>query len=131
MNALHKTVLITAASVFFLAGNAWAAKDCARKEQILERKIAIAKSRGNNPYRIANLERALANVRLYCTDQSQRGKAEMNLLDKREEVLEREADLEEARAKGDAEKIAKRERKLREARREAAAAERELKALQP
>ena len=129
MNIIHKTALLTVASVFLLAGNAWAYKDCKAKEQMLERKIAIAKAHGN-PHKVTGLERALANVRLYCTDDSLRGKAEMKALDKREEVMEREADLEEARATGDAKKIAKREKKLAEARAEAAEAEKELKALQ-
>ena len=110
------------------AGPAWAYRDCATKEQMLERKIAIAKSRGN-ANQVEGLERALVNVRRYCTDASQRGKAEMKLLDKREEVMEREADLETARLKGDAKNIAKREKKLREAQAEAAKAERELNSL--
>ena len=113
------------AGSLFVPDLASAYPGCQRKEQILERKLAIAKARGNMN-QAASLEIALSKVRLYCTDGSLRAKAEMNLADKREEVLEREEELEEARAKGDPKKIAKRERKLREARREMEQAEREL-----
>ena len=129
MNRLRNAALLCCASVLLTAGPAWGDRNCERKEQILERKLAIAKTR-DNPHQVAGIEQALANVRLYCTDHSLRGKAEMKLLDKREEVGERRAELEEARAKGEAKKIAKRERKLAEAEAELAEAERELKALQ-
>ncbi|MDL2209351.1 DUF1090 domain-containing protein [Desulfovibrio sp. OttesenSCG-928-O18] len=128
MNFLSKILLLTLAVLVCATGPAWAAKNCKAKEEVLERKIALARERGNQ-HRVAGLEQALANVRRYCRDGSMRGKAGMNLADKREEVQERRQELEEARLKGDPEKIAKRERKLREAEREMAAAEQELNAL--
>jgi len=130
MHALLKPCLLAFAGILLTVGPALAGRNCEVKEQILEKKIAIAKARGNSR-QLAGLERSLANVRQYCTDDSLRGNAEMKVLEKQEKVMEREAELEEARAKGDAKKIAKRERKLHAAQAEVAAAEQELKALQP
>lgn len=118
-------LFLVAFFAFVQTAPAQANRNCQAKEEAIERQLEQARSYGNTN-RAAGLERALANVRRYCTDDSLRGRAEMEVVDKREEVLEREIELEEARAKGDAKKIAKREEKLREAREELAEAEREL-----
>jgi hypothetical protein len=125
-----KIALLLLAGILLTADPSHANQGCKTKEQILESKIAIAKSKGNTS-QVAGLEEALGNVRLYCNDGSLRGKAAMKLEEKREKVMEREAELEEAREKDGAKKIAKREEKLAEALREMADAERELKELQP
>lgn len=116
------------ASFIAQANPAQANRNCKAKEEAIKRQLEYARAYGNSN-REAGLERALANLQRYCTDDSLRGKAEMKVLDKKEEVLERELDLEEAKAKGDREKIAKREKKLREARQELAEAEAELERL--
>lgn len=126
-----KHIYRVTAAVFFtvlMATPSLAQENCKRKEAVLERKLAIAKSHGNT-HQVAGLEEALARVRLYCSDESLLGKAEMKVEEKREKVFEREADLQEARQKGDAKKISKREKKLTEAREELAEAERKRDAL--
>ena len=110
------------------AGSVSANAGCKKKEQILTEKIALAKARGNQ-HQVAGLEEALAHVRTYCTDDSLRAKAAMKVADKRQEVMERETDLEEARQKNDPKKIAKREKKLQEARLELEQAEKKFNAL--
>lgn len=92
-------------------------KGCQAKESVLVWKLAQAREHGRSG-QIAGLERALLNVRTWCTDGSLKAKAELELWEKEQEVLEREEDLQEARASGKPEKIAKRERKLEEARQE-------------
>ena len=71
-----------------------------------------------NDAALAGLETALSEVRRWCRDDSLLGKAEMRVQEKRAEVAEQELELREAQATGKADKIAKRERKLREAREE-------------
>lgn len=124
----YAVMLFFVAVVVLNARPALAYPDCKRKEEILERKIAVAKSHGNTR-QAAGLERSLENVRRYCTGDSLKAKAEMKVADALEEVAEREADLEKARAKGDAGKIAKREKKLREAQQELTGAEQLLQGL--
>lgn len=92
-------------------------RDCKAKEEALQRQLEMARRHGNTG-RVQGLERALANIRTWCTDDSGKSRAEMTVLDKEREVFERETELEEARQSGKPDKIAKRERKLQEARRE-------------
>ena len=91
---------------------------CLKKEQELMKQLDYAK-RYNNHGRIQGLERALEKVRTWCSDSGLLTKAEERIKDKREEVREREEELAEALAeeKG-ADKIAKRKRKLEEAKNE-------------
>ena len=90
---------------------------CRIKEENLERKLEYARS-ANNHWQVAGLEKALDEVRRNCTEPRLKARNESKIRDKQEKVREREAELAEARAKGDPQKIAKRERKLREARAE-------------
>lgn len=92
-------------------------KGCQAKESMLVWKLAEARENGRTG-QVQGLERALANVRTWCTDGSLKAKADLDLWEKEQEVAEREKDLQEARAGGKPEKIAKRERKLEKARRE-------------
>ncbi|MDH1263021.1 DUF1090 domain-containing protein [Pseudomonas sp. GD03944] len=98
---------------------------CAGKQQSIERQIQEAKAQGNS-HRVDGLEKALAEVKANCTDESLRQEREADVREAQAEVLERENDLKEAQAKGDAEKIATRQAKLAEAREELKSAEAQL-----
>ncbi|EDX1145339.1 DUF1090 domain-containing protein [Salmonella enterica] len=69
----------------------------------------------NNQRRIEGLNKALSEVRANCTDSKLRAEHQKKIAEQKEEVAERQRDLAEAKAKGDADKIDKRERKLAEA----------------
>ena len=116
---MQRSVLLTLAGLLVLmpAAGAEAASGCASKEAHIQAKIAAAKQQGNDAA-LAGLETALSEVRRWCWDDSLLGKAEMRVQEKRAEVAEQELELREAQATGKADKIAKRERKLREAREE-------------
>lgn len=116
---MRRSVLLALAGlfVFMPAVSAEAASGCASKEAHIQAKIAAAKQQGNDAA-LAGLETALSEVRRWCRDDSLLGKAEMRVQEKRAEVAEQELELREAQATGKADKIAKRERKLREAREE-------------
>ena len=79
--------------------------------------IEQAKSRGNADQQ-AGLETALNEVTAHCTDASLKKERENKVLDAKHEVSTRQADLEKAMKKGDAEKINKRKDKLAESRKE-------------
>ncbi|BAN46099.1 DUF1090 domain-containing protein [Metapseudomonas resinovorans] len=100
---------------------------CAAKREAILQRIEAAKAQGNSAQQ-AGLEKALAEVKANCTEASLRQERENKVAEQRDEVAEREADLREAQAHGDAQKIAKRQAKLDEARAELKAAE---QALQP
>lgn len=102
---------------------------CKRKEQAILRQMEIAKQHGNQG-RIRGLERALANVRTWCSDGGQLDKSKEKIEEKQEKVKEREKELAEAKAEGKGrDKIAKRERKLEEAKSELRQATSEREAL--
>lgn len=91
---------------------------CAQKEQAIMKQLEIARQY-NNRGKIMGLERALANVRTWCSDGGLLNKAEEKIEEKQDKVREREEELAEAVAEGkEAKKVAKRELKLREARSE-------------
>ena len=116
---MQRSVLLTLAGLLVLmpAVGAEAASRSASKAAHIQAKIAAAKQQGNDAA-LAGLETALSEVRRWCRDDSLLGKAEMRVQEKRAEVAEQELELREAQATGKADKIAKRERKLREAREE-------------
>lgn len=88
---------------------------CTKKIAELERQLTIAKQHKNTG-RVAGLERALGNVRTWCTDDGELAEAKIKVLEKQEKVAGRQADLDKSVAKGDArKKIEKRQQKLREA----------------
>ena len=76
---------------------------CAAKRQGIINQIELAKSRGNQDQQ-AGLEIALAEVTTHCTDASLRKERENKVLEAKHEVSRRQADLEKAMKKGDAEK---------------------------
>lgn len=90
---------------------------CAAKRQGIINQIELAKSRGNQDQQ-AGLETALNEVTTQCTDASLRKERENKVLDAKHEVSRRQADLEKAMKKGDAERINKRKDKLAASRKE-------------
>ncbi|WP_260957535.1 DUF1090 domain-containing protein [Pseudomonas citri] len=90
---------------------------CAAKRQGIINQIELAKSHGN-PDQQAGLETALSEVTSHCTDASLRKERENKVLDAKHEVSRRQADLEKAMKKGDAERINKRKDKLAASRKE-------------
>ncbi|NDJ58549.1 DUF1090 domain-containing protein [Enterobacteriaceae bacterium 4M9] len=115
-----KKLVIAIAAVASLGAmtSVQAAQNCAAKEAAIQKEIRYAKQYGNT-YKVAGLERALAEVKAHCTNgsvladaQKDVTKLEKKLAEKREDIAEVQADLREAQAKGDAKKIAKYKSKL-------------------
>jgi hypothetical protein len=90
---------------------------CAAKKQGIINQIEQAKSRGNMEQQ-AGLETALREVNEHCTDAGLKKERENKVLEAKHEVSQRQADLDKAMKKGDAEKINKRKEKLAESRKE-------------
>jgi len=90
---------------------------CAAKRQTISAQIEQAKAHGNSAQQ-AGLEKALSEVTAHCTDASLRKERENKVLDAKHEVSRRQADLDKAMKKGDADKINKRKDKLAESRKE-------------
>ncbi|WP_242171875.1 MULTISPECIES: DUF1090 domain-containing protein [unclassified Pseudomonas] len=88
---------------------------CAAKRQAISTQIDQAKAHGNSEQQ-AGLEKALSEVTANCTDASLRKERENKVLDAKHEVSRRQADLDKAMKKGDADKINKRKDKLAQSR---------------
>lgn len=99
-----------------------ASSPCQEKEQEIAREISYAEKH-NNQSRIDGLNKALHEVRTTCSDSKLRAEHQRKIARQKDEVAERCDDLAKAKQKGDADKISKREHKLKEA-------ETELKALE-
>ncbi|UII71174.1 DUF1090 domain-containing protein [Pseudomonas sp. HN11] len=121
MNFLAPFALLTVAS--FMATPLLAAEEttqltgCAAKRQAISTQIEQAKAHGNSAQQ-AGLEKALSEVTANCTDASLKKERENKVLDAKHEVSRRQADLDKAMKKGDADKINKRKDKLAESRKE-------------
>ncbi|WP_253383962.1 DUF1090 domain-containing protein [unidentified bacterial endosymbiont] len=120
MKKLVSVLTVVAAAGMFASTSAHAAETCAAKSAALEKEIKIAQQYGNT-YKIDGLKKALAEVKAHCTNasvladaQKEVNKLEKKLAEKRSDVAEVQADLSEAKAKGDAKKIAKYQKKLAE-----------------
>ena len=87
------------------------------KRQAISAQIEQAKAHGNSAQQ-AGLEKALSEVTANCTDASLKKERENKVLDAKHEVSRRQADLDKAMKKGDAEKINKRKDKLAQSRKE-------------
>ncbi|MGH8448671.1 DUF1090 domain-containing protein [Pseudomonas sp.] len=98
---------------------------CAAKRQAISTQIEQAKAHGNSEQQ-AGLEKALSETTANCTDASLRKERENKVLDAKHEVSRRQADLDKAMKKGDADKINKRKDKLAESRKELQEAVEEL-----
>lgn len=116
----YRTVL--AVALLSLTSATQAASLCSQKEADIQREISYAEKH-QNQHRINGLNKALSEVRAHCSDSELRAEHQKKIDEQKEEIAERQADLQEARQKGDPDKIAKREAKLSEA-------EQELKSLQ-
>ncbi|RON07448.1 hypothetical protein BK659_18055 [Pseudomonas brassicacearum] len=90
---------------------------CAAKRQSISAQIEQAKAHGNADQQ-AGLEKALNEVTEHCTDAALKKERENKVLDAKHEVSLRQADLDKAMKKGDAEKINKRKDKLAESRKQ-------------
>lgn len=91
---------------------------CQQKEQDIQHEIAMAKQH-DNQRRVNGLERALTEVRANCSDSKLTAAHQERIKAQQDKVAERERELKEERQEGDdREKIAKRERKLEDARQE-------------
>ena len=121
MKFLAPFALLTVAS--FMATPLLAADEapqltgCAAKRHAISQQIEQAKAHGNSAQQ-AGLEKALSEVTANCTDASLKKERENKGLDAKHEVSRRQADLDKAMKKGDAEKINKRKDKLAESRKE-------------
>lgn len=89
-------------------------KGCALKVQNIQTQIDYAKKYGNT-HKVAGLERALANTKQYCNDSSLRKDLNSDIAKKQRKVNERLEELKEAQVKGDADKVAKKQKKLAKA----------------
>jgi Predicted membrane protein len=87
---------------------------CQEKEQDIQREIGYAEKH-NNQHRVDGLKKALSEVKANCSDSKLRADHQKKIAEQKDEIAERRRDLQEAKEKGDAEKIAKREKKLKEA----------------
>ncbi|HCM9113612.1 TPA: DUF1090 domain-containing protein [Enterobacter hormaechei subsp. steigerwaltii] len=103
-----------ALALFSLSTASFAMSLCQEKEQDIQREISYAEKH-NNQHRIDGLKKALSEVKDNCTDSQLRADHQEKIAEQKDEIAERRQDLQEAKEKGDAEKIAKRERKLQEA----------------
>ncbi|WP_339497825.1 DUF1090 domain-containing protein [Pseudomonas canadensis] len=121
MKFLAPFALLTVAS--FMATPLLAAEEapqltgCAAKRQTISTQIEQAKAHGNSAQQ-AGLEKALSEVTANCTDATLKKERENKVLDAKHEVSRRQADLDKAMKKGDADKINKRKDKLAESRKE-------------
>ena len=114
-----KHTLLLGITLFSLSGSLMAAQSlCQQKEQDIQREIEMAQKH-NNQRRVNGLERALTEVRAGCTDKKLKASHLEKINAQKEKVAERERELKEERDEGhDKDTIAKRERKLEEARQE-------------
>ncbi|MBB1202611.1 DUF1090 domain-containing protein [Enterobacteriaceae bacterium 89] len=106
--------IILAFGLLAISSAAFASSPCQEKEQSIQREIKYAEKH-NNQSRIDGLNKALREVKDHCSDSQVRADHQKKIAEQKEEVAERRHDLEEAKAKGDAGKISKREHKLTEA----------------
>ncbi len=123
------TKVLLLGSTFMLATTvvqaAGAEKGCMLKQQQIQKEIDYAKNYGNS-YKQKGLETALANVKEHCTEASLKQEINEKIAEKQQKVNERESELKEAQANGDAKKIAKKQKKLLSAQQELDEAKKEL-----
>ncbi|MEN0613363.1 DUF1090 domain-containing protein [Klebsiella indica] len=111
----HRVALILVLTS--LSTSAFAISPCQEKEQDIQREISYAEKH-HNQNRIDGLKRALSEVRANCSDSKLKAEHQRKIAKQQAEIAERQNDLREAKQKGDADKINKRQRKLDEAQRE-------------
>lgn len=113
---------------------AHAYQDCDAKRAALENQIRIAEQYGNYN-KVMGLKKALAEVNAHCTNGSvvkdaekKVQKLEDKVADQKADIREVQADLNTAKAKGDAKKVAKYQSKLAEKQADLKKLQAELKA---
>lgn len=114
--------IVLALTLATLSASAAATSLCQEKEQDIQREIGYAEKH-NNQNRINGLKKALSEVQANCTDSKLRANHQEKIDEQKDEVREREQDLDAAKQTGDQEKVAKREHKLQEAQKELSALE--------
>ncbi|MCS2152778.1 DUF1090 domain-containing protein [Scandinavium goeteborgense] len=97
-----------------MSAGAFASTPCQEKEQDIQREIHYAEKH-HNQSRIDGLNKALREVKDNCSDSKLRADHQKKIAEQKEEITERRHDLAEAKTKGYADKISKREHKLTEA----------------
>ncbi len=119
LSLLTVLTLCCAVSAPLLAAdeNAPEIKGCTAKQLAIGNQIEQAKAQGNGAQQ-AGLEKALAENKANCTDAGLQKERENKVLDARHEVAKRQADLDKAMKKGDADKINSRKDKLAQSRKE-------------
>lgn len=100
-----------------LSSASQAASLCQQKEQEILREIGYAEKH-DNQNRVKGLKKALSEQRANCSDAKLHADHQEKIARQKAEISEREGELAEAKQNGDADKIAKREHKLNEARAE-------------
>lgn len=103
-----------AITLFSLTTFSQAASLCQEKKQEILREIGYAENH-NNQGRVQGLKNALSEVRNNCSDSKLRASHQHKIARQKAEVSERQGELADAKQKGDADKVAKRERKLQDA----------------
>jgi len=109
------TVACCMATPLLAAEEATPLTGCAAKRQAIITQIEQAKAHGDSAQQ-AGLEKALSEVTANCTDTALKKERENKVLDAKHDVSRRQADLDKAMKKGDADKINKRKDKLAESR---------------
>lgn len=106
--------IVIALALVSLSAGAWAVSPCQEKAQNIQREISYAEKH-HNQNRIDGLKKALNEVNAHCSDRQVLADHQKKIARQKDEVTERRQELNEAKQKGDADKIDKRERKLKEA----------------
>ncbi|WP_448124386.1 DUF1090 domain-containing protein [Pseudomonas veronii] len=109
------TVACFTATPLLAAEEATPLTGCAAKRQAISTQIEQAKAHGDSAQQ-AGLEKALSEVTANCNDAALKKERENKVLDAKHDVSRRQADLDKAMKKGDADKINKRKDKLAESR---------------
>ena len=97
-------------------------ESCVTTQQEIQKQIDEARAH-KNQNRVDGLEKALRENKAHCTDAGLKAEHQKRVEEKREKVAEREQVLKEVQAKGDHEKIIKKQQKLEEAKSELKEAE--------
>ena len=105
----HVTALTL--TFFILIPTAQASSLCGEKEQNIQSEINYAEQH-NNPHRVEGLKKALSEVKANCTDSKLIAEHQEKITQQKAKIAERQSALDKAHLKGDADKIAKREKKL-------------------
>ena len=105
----HVTALTLA--FFILIPTAQASSLCGEKEQNIQSEINYAEQH-NNPHRVEGLKKALSELKANCTDSKLIAEHQEKITQQKAKIAERQSALDKAHLKGDADKTAKREKKL-------------------